>query len=238
MPRQRDPQSNEGRSAEAGSGARDDREGIVVLAQRPLTFVAYGLPYFRRLPRRLAAAHMPRLAFDKSRFALEEAVPGPTDVSPLNPGISKRLYNVPVKIESNDMLFTPRSDSLANIAEVSAWSNGSDILSSSFVRLGAPAGDLAAQQRSAFLRNQFFGPGDQATGPICWPGNESGDRLTVAPRWQRPRRALPSCMDEGWRPRPRSGSAQEVTNRCQISAQLAMSLLCYQKWEVELADVA
>jgi hypothetical protein len=29
---------------------------------------------------------------DKSRYALEEAVPGPTDVSPLNPGISKETF--------------------------------------------------------------------------------------------------------------------------------------------------
>jgi hypothetical protein len=97
------------------------------------TFVAYGLPYFNRLPASLVAANMPRLTFDASRFALEEAVPSPTDVSPLNPGISKRLYNVPVQIESNDVLFTLRSDSLANIAEVSAWFNGSDILNNSFV---------------------------------------------------------------------------------------------------------
>ncbi len=76
---------------------------------------------------------MPRLTFDTSRFALEDAVPSPTDVSPLNPGMSKRLYNVPVQIERNDMLFTLRSDSLANIAQVSAWFNGSDILNSSFV---------------------------------------------------------------------------------------------------------
>jgi len=98
------------------------------------TFVAYGLPYFNRLPRGLVAAHIPRLTSDSSRFALEEAVPGPTDVSPLNPGISKRLYNVPVRIERNDVLFTLRSDSLANIAEVSAWFNGSNILSNRFVQ--------------------------------------------------------------------------------------------------------
>lgn len=97
------------------------------------TFVAYGLPYFRRLPRGLVAAHMPRLTFDTGRFALEEAVPGPTDVSPLNPGISKRLFNVPVRIERNDVLFTLRSDSLANIADVSAWLNGSDTLNHKFV---------------------------------------------------------------------------------------------------------
>ncbi len=92
------------------------------------TFVSYGLPYFHRLPSSLVASAMPRLTFNHSRFALEEAVPSPTDVSPLNPGISKRLFNVPVQIESNDVLFTLRSDSLVNITEVAAWFNGSNIL--------------------------------------------------------------------------------------------------------------
>ncbi len=92
------------------------------------TFVAYGLPYFSRLPANLVASAMPRLTSNHSRFALEEAVPGPTDVSPLNPGITKRLFNVPVQIESNDVLFTLRSDSLVNITEVAAWFDGSNIL--------------------------------------------------------------------------------------------------------------
>src|SRR5579859_241459 len=43
-----------------------------------LTFVAYGLPYFARLPGgvkgKLVASHMPRLASDTSRYVLEEAV--------------------------------------------------------------------------------------------------------------------------------------------------------------------
>ncbi len=97
------------------------------------TFVAYGLPYFNRLPSSLVSSAMPRLASNTSRYALEEAVPSPTDVSPLNPGITKRLYNVPVQIEGNDVLFTLRSDSLVNITEVSAWFNGSDILNNGFV---------------------------------------------------------------------------------------------------------
>lgn len=98
------------------------------------TFVAYGMPYFKRLPSGLVASAMPRLGSDTSRFVLEEAVPGPTDVSPANPGISKRLYNVPLRIENNDVLFTLRSDSLVNITEVAAWLNGSDLLNGRFVR--------------------------------------------------------------------------------------------------------
>ncbi len=97
------------------------------------TFVAYGLPYFNRLPKSLVSSAMPRLTSNTSRFALEEAVPGPTDVSPLNPGVTKRLYNVPVRIETNDVLFTLRSDSLVNITEVAAWFNGSGILNNQSV---------------------------------------------------------------------------------------------------------
>ncbi len=74
------------------------------------TFIAYGLPYFNRLTSSVVSANMPRLLSDNSRFALEEAVPGPTDVSPQNPNITKQTFNVPVKIESNDVLFTIRSD--------------------------------------------------------------------------------------------------------------------------------
>ena len=92
------------------------------------SFVSYGLPYFNRLPQNIVAANMPRLLSDKSRYALEEAVPGPTDVSPQNPSIVKETFNVPVVIESNDVLFTFRSDTLANITSVEAWLQGSNSL--------------------------------------------------------------------------------------------------------------
>src|SRR5579885_1697180 len=91
-------------------------------------FVAYGLPYFNRLPASLVASRMPRLKTNTSRFVLEEAVPGPTDVSPSNPKVSKATFNVAVQIESNDVLFTLRSDSLSNIVDVSAWFEGSNSL--------------------------------------------------------------------------------------------------------------
>jgi hypothetical protein len=56
-----------------------------------ITFISYGIPYFSRLPGglngSLVAAHMPRLATDGSTYALQEAVPGPTDVfAPGAPG--------------------------------------------------------------------------------------------------------------------------------------------------------
>lgn len=91
-------------------------------------FISYGLPYFERLPAGLVAGNMPRLLSDDTRFALEEAVPGPTDVSPRNPGITKKTFNMPVVIESNDVLFTLRSDSLANLRSVAAWFQGTNSL--------------------------------------------------------------------------------------------------------------
>lgn len=97
-----------------------------------ITFISYGIPYFSRLPGglngSLVAAYMPRLASDGSTYALQEAVPGPTDVSPLNPGITKQTFNVPVKIESNDFLITIRSDNSAYISDVLSWLGGSNSL--------------------------------------------------------------------------------------------------------------
>jgi hypothetical protein len=92
------------------------------------TFVSYGLPYFARFPAKLFEAKVPRLLLDETRFALEEAVPAPTDVSPANPGITKKTFNVPVMIEANDLLFTIRSDNANNVFDVMAFLGGSDML--------------------------------------------------------------------------------------------------------------
>ncbi|MFA7761717.1 DUF7405 family protein [Streptomyces sp. NRRL S-448] len=96
------------------------------------TFLAYGLPYFHRLPGglqgHLVSAHMPRLRAAAHRYVLEEAVPGPTDVSPTNSGIVKRTFHVPVSIEGNDLLLTLRSDHAANIQDVLRWLGGSQTL--------------------------------------------------------------------------------------------------------------
>src|SRR5262245_1602625 len=92
------------------------------------TFVAYGVPYFRRLSRRLVADQVPRLADQPSRFVLEEAVVAPTDVSSSNPGVIKRRFKRPVQIEHNDLLFTVRSDSLRIASDVEAWLAGSNVL--------------------------------------------------------------------------------------------------------------
>jgi hypothetical protein len=71
---------------------------------------------------------MPTLLEDPGRLALEEAVPGPTDVSPRNPAIRKRTFHVPVRIERNDVLFSIRSDHLRVARDVAAWLAGSDRL--------------------------------------------------------------------------------------------------------------
>jgi hypothetical protein len=99
-----------------------------------LGFISYGLPYFGRLPRDLVAAHMPRLLADRSRFALEEAVPGPTDVSSSNPGITKKTFNIPVHIEHNDILLTLRSDNASYVHDVLSWLGGSNSLRGNRVR--------------------------------------------------------------------------------------------------------
>jgi hypothetical protein len=102
--------------------------------QGVLAFVAYGLPYFNRFPGKLFDAKVPRLLSDESRFALEEAVPSPTDVSPANPGIKKVRFNVPVMIEGNDLLFTLRSDHVGNLWDVLAFLGGSNKLAGQRVR--------------------------------------------------------------------------------------------------------
>jgi hypothetical protein len=120
-----------------------------------VTFVSYGLPYFARLPGgttgKLVSSHMPRVASDTSQYVLKEAVPGPTDVSPANPEIHKRRYNVDVVIEHNDLLFTLRSDEAAILTDVLAWFNGSNKLAGHAVK--SPAWDGLLSFTSS--RNMF-----------------------------------------------------------------------------------
>jgi hypothetical protein len=67
-----------------------------------LAMVGYGRPYFDRLPDAVVRARLPRLRADRERFALEEAIAGPTDPSSLT-------------IERNDLVLVLRSDSEANL---------------------------------------------------------------------------------------------------------------------------
>jgi hypothetical protein len=176
-----------------------------------VTLVAYGLPYFDRLPGSLVARHMPRLTSDASRHVLEEARPGPTDVSPANPRISKFRYNVDVRIERNDLLFTLRGDNPGTLSDVLAWLAGSGKLrghavaspawnglirfTSSrhmFVQMGLPKA-VARQHRlpyANFIQHQspmWMGFADQQVNgagpaPICTFAGTSAARLTTAAR--------------------------------------------------------
>lgn len=90
--------------------------------------VSYGLPYFAKLKGGLAggmvATNMPRLLSDTKRWALEEAVPGPTDIDPNTPPsplITHLRYPVPVRIEGNDVLVTLRSDRMGNLTDIRNW---------------------------------------------------------------------------------------------------------------------
>lgn len=123
------------------------------------THIAYGVPYFNRLPGGmsgpLVAGKMPRLKSDPSRQVLEEAVPGPTDVHPSNPSIAKPRFNVPVRIEDNDVLLTLRSDSKAILDDVQNWLWGRASLKG--VRVAAPAFNGLFTWTSSRL--MFAGPG-------------------------------------------------------------------------------
>ncbi|PZS30825.1 MAG: hypothetical protein DLM59_10830 [Pseudonocardiales bacterium] len=103
----------------------------------------------------VVSPRMPKLLSDRSRFALEEAVPGPSDIHPSNPGVNKRFFRVPVRIEANDMLITLRSDSLTKLYEVQAWLQGSNQLNAVTVQSPKFTGLL----NITTARVMFGGPG-------------------------------------------------------------------------------
>ena len=118
------------------------------------TFVSYGVPYFNRLPAGLVAAAVPRLSKDNNRFVLEEAIASPTDVRANAPDIVKQRFNVPVRIETNGVLFTLRSDSQAILNNALAWLNGSNSLNGRAVRSPAFGGLLRnTSNRVMFQQN-------------------------------------------------------------------------------------
>jgi hypothetical protein len=111
--------------------------------------VSYGLPYFNRLPAALVKSNMPTLLSDPARPVLEEAVAFPTDVvgnlvggpsAPI-PNITKDRFNVNVQIETSDIVFQFRSDSMTNVSNVALWLQGSNNLNGRFVR-SPPLGRL------------------------------------------------------------------------------------------------
>ena len=96
------------------------------------SYIGYGLPYFDRLPGGVAGdlvgQHMPRLLLNRRRYALEEAVPAPTDVAAQSPDVSKQTFNLPVAIENNDLLLTFQSDVRENLTDILAWLLGANEL--------------------------------------------------------------------------------------------------------------
>jgi hypothetical protein len=135
------------------------------------TFVSYGVPYFNRLRGgingRLVHHFMPQLLSgqnpDGTRNALAESVPSPTDVvdgfvggrnAPV-PNVTKDRFNVNVRIESNDMLFTFKSDSTAVLSDVAGWLEGSNRLNGRDVR----SPDFDGLMKFQTMRLQFTQPG-------------------------------------------------------------------------------
>lgn len=149
-----------------GAPSGEDRRALAdaldtIEARYPFTpagvfaHVSYGLPYFRRLrgglaPGGVAADHLPMFKAT-GESVLQESVPGPSDVSARNPGVAKQTFNVPLRIERNDVLFTLRGDLLANLTDVVAWLKGSGRLN------GAPVPSPAFDGLFAFtsLRVMF-----------------------------------------------------------------------------------
>jgi hypothetical protein len=122
--------------------------------------VSYGLPYFNRLPSSVVSANMPRLASNTSRFVLENAVPGPTDVvngvvQGANNPPPKQRFNINVTLEANDMLLQMRSDSMANLTSALMWLQGSNNLHGQVIASPNFNGLLAFQTP----RVQFMQPG-------------------------------------------------------------------------------
>ena len=97
-----------------------------------MTHVAYSDNYFARLPATVVTANMPlTTAFNgvpAGQRVLKRAVAGPTDVAPGNRTLELRRaeFTVPLVLESNDILFTVRSDDSSRIADVVAWLRGSN----------------------------------------------------------------------------------------------------------------
>jgi hypothetical protein len=122
--------------------------------------VSYGLPYFNRLPASLVAANMPRLTQDTTRFVLENAVAGPTDVvngvvQGANNPPPKERFNVNVVLEQNDMLLQMRSDSISNLTSAVLWLQGSNSLHGKVISSPNFNGLLSFQA----TRVQFMQPG-------------------------------------------------------------------------------
>ncbi|MFD0854244.1 hypothetical protein ACFQ07_18545, partial [Actinomadura adrarensis] len=91
------------------------------------THVAYSDHYFffLGLPAEMVRTHMPRTVHGEQPV-LKKAVPGPSDVAPGNRifEMRRKTFNVPVRIEDNDLLFTIRGDDPAVVTDVARWLGG------------------------------------------------------------------------------------------------------------------
>jgi hypothetical protein len=138
------------------------------------THVSYSDNYFARLPATLVAANMPRTValngVPGNQPVLKRAVAGPTDVAPGAHVLELRRpeFNVQLRLESNDLLFTLRGDDASRLADVTGWLSGSNRMlgraqpspvfdagmtitstRAMFVQMGLPR-NIAATQRLAF----------------------------------------------------------------------------------------
>jgi hypothetical protein len=175
-----------------------------------MLIVSYGLGYFATLPGALGAGsvsfnNLPRLALNNNRFALEEAVPSPTDAG--QAGIVKRKFDFTPELGGTDILITARSDKRTNAADALNWLKGSNTLAGEsvpspvlpwlftgrrvqFAQQGMPK--LVAEQDGLYYQDRinpespmWMGFGDQQTnssGPaqaVTFAGNASS-HLTTA----------------------------------------------------------
>jgi hypothetical protein len=93
------------------------------------THVAYSDNYFNRLPASVVSANMPR-TLSGNQPVLKRAVASPTDVAPGAHVLQLRRpeFNVPLRLENNDLLFTVRGDDSSFVADVVNWLSGSNSL--------------------------------------------------------------------------------------------------------------
>src|SRR5690242_2631004 len=97
-----------------------------------MTHVSYSDNHFGRLPAAVVNANMPQTVavqgLPGGQPVLKRSVPGPTAVAPGHRTLTLRraAFNVAVRMESNDILFTVRSDDSSRIADVVAWLGGSN----------------------------------------------------------------------------------------------------------------
>ena len=94
-----------------------------------MLFRSYSDNYFARLPASVVNANMPR-TLSGNQPVLKRAVAAPSDVAPGNHVFALRrpAFNVPVRMESNDVLFTIRGDDPSYVADVVNWLSGSNRL--------------------------------------------------------------------------------------------------------------